>query len=107
LASSEPAPVQQRTNAIALLGYTEPAFGRAVLAPLLNPRQPPEIQLRAVLALGDLGDRQSGELLVEPGHWSHYTSQIREAVISALASSPQTVDILFAAIAGRTIKAPD
>ncbi len=107
LALDERTPVTVRSPAVALLGYAEFARGVARLGPLLDARQPAELQLQVVRALERVGDPRGGDLLVQAQYWNRYTPQIREAVIAALTSKPALIKVLFAAIKRGDIKAPE
>jgi putative membrane-bound dehydrogenase-like protein len=107
MARYERAPTRERVSAVTLLGSSD--FGRAgaLLGELLDPRQPPALQLQAVRALERLGDPRGGALLVEPANWVRYTPQIRAAVVSTLTSKPALAGVMFAAIERGTVKASD
>lgn len=107
LALDERAPLTARTSAVALLGYEEFSRGVARLGPLLDARQPAELQLQVVRALERAGDPRGGDLLVQAKYWTSYTPQVREAVIAALTSKPALTKVLFAAIKRGDIKAPE
>lgn len=107
IAGEESAPTRQRITAVALLGYTDFNQAGSVLGALLDARQAPGLQLQAVRALERFGDARGAEILVREQNWTRYTPQIREAVIATLVSKPQMIAVLFSAIQGGTIKAPE
>lgn len=107
LALNDALPAAQRASAVALLGYTDYAKGVARLEPLLDARQPAEVQLQVVRALERAGEARGAEVLVQARYWSRYTPQVREAVIGALSSKPAMTKVLFAAIRRGDIKAPE
>lgn len=107
LAADEAAPRAVRASAIALLGHTEFERGLAALVPLLDARQPPELQLQVVRALEQAGEARGAELLVRAEFWVRYTPQIREAVVAALVAKPALVRVLFAAIRRGEIRAAE
>lgn len=98
---------EERMRAIAVLGQTDFARGVAMLGPLLDARQPPELQLQTVRALERAGDPRGAEMLVRPEFWNRCTPQIREAVIGALTGKPASARVLFAAIRRGEIKATE
>lgn len=106
-ARNEALPVQQRSTATALLGYTGFAQARPVLQQLLDARYPAALQLEAVAALARLGQVQGGTLLTEKRTWSGYTPRVRAAVVSALVSKPVFVEVLFSAIEKGVITPPE
>lgn len=103
LALEENAPADQRLAAIGLMGHTDYASAGATLERLLAPRHPSEIQIAAIRALSQLPDRAAAATLVEPGRWRAFTPQIREAVLSALATDEQQTLILLDALDKGTI----
>ncbi len=107
MARDERAPTRERVSAVTLLGSSD--FGRAgtLLGELLDPRQPPALQLQAVRALERLGDPRGAELLVDPANWVRYTPQIRAAVVSTLTSKPALAGVMFAAIERGTFRASE
>ncbi|MBP7142332.1 MAG: c-type cytochrome [Opitutaceae bacterium] len=104
LVASEKAPLAERMNAAALLGYTRFEQAGAALGGLLDARNPRELQLQAVRALENFDDPRAGELLIRSENWEHYTPQLREAVIASLVSRRVMIPVLFSAIARGTIK---
>jgi len=96
-----------RVHATALLGYTNFEHSNAVLQKLLDARNPPEIQLEAVNALGKLNDPRGAALLTEKSKWSSYSPQVKPAVIAALVSKPTFIDALFSAIENGTVAAAE
>ena len=91
-------PPARRTAAVALLGHTAFESGAARLAPLLDARQPADLQLQAVRALERAGDAKGGEILVGAERWTRYTPQVREAVIAAMLGKPALARVLLAAV---------
>jgi putative membrane-bound dehydrogenase-like protein len=106
-ARDERAGTRERINAVSLLGYTDFAFAGTTLGQLLGARQPPELQLQAVRAIERIGDPRGGALLITKENWSRYTPQVREAVIATLTAKPPLITVLFGAIKGGVIAAPE
>ena len=104
LVARDEATTDQKTRAVALLGYTDFNQAGEALGSLLDARHSPQLQLQAVKALERFGDLRAGELLIQSKKWAHYTPQIREAVIAALISKPQMAATLFAAIERKVIR---
>ncbi|MDO8545613.1 MAG: HEAT repeat domain-containing protein [Opitutaceae bacterium] len=101
------APTPERVTVTSLLGYTDMDFAGAALTQLLDARQPPELQLQAVRAFERLGDPRGGAILIKKENWTRYTPAIREAVVAALTSKPPLIEVLFDAIRGGVIAAPE
>lgn len=103
-ALDETLPAARRGAAVALLGHTGFEDGAARLAPLLDARQPAELQLQAVRALERAGEARGGEILVAAERWSRFTPQVREAVIAALQGKAPLARVLLAAVKRGDIK---
>ncbi|MBP8256938.1 MAG: hypothetical protein KAX37_06395, partial [Opitutaceae bacterium] len=104
LASTEKAPLSERLNAAALIGYSSFDKAGTILGGLLDARNPRELQLQAVRALENFADTRAGELLIQSANWEHYTPQLREAVIASLVSRRAMIPVLYSAIDRGTIK---
>lgn len=98
---------EERARAIAVLGHTEFARGVARLSPLLDARQPPELQLQVVRALERSGDPRGAEMLVRPEFWNRCTPPIREAVVGALLGKPAPAKVLLAAVRRGDVRATE
>ncbi|MEO6246425.1 MAG: PVC-type heme-binding CxxCH protein, partial [Opitutaceae bacterium] len=97
--SLEPdAPLAERLNALALLGYADFLLVEPTAMQMLGRPQASELQLAAIRALERTGDRRAGALLVRRENWRGYTPQIREAVVATLAARPTLVSALVGAI---------
>lgn len=92
-----------RTVATSLLGYDEFAQAEKVIPKLLDPKNPPEVQLEAVAALSRLGDVRGGQILTAEKSWKGYTPRVKAAAIEALVSKSVFVEVLFSAIEAGTI----
>ncbi len=97
-------PAAERSAAVALLGHTGFEDGAARLVPLLDPRQPTDLQLQVVRALERAGEAKGGDLLVAPDRWARYTPQVREAVIAALQGKAPLARVLLAAVRRNAIQ---
>ena len=100
-------PLRERTDATILLGYTDFNFAVTALAQLLAARQPPDLQLQAVLSLERLGDSRGGELLIQRDNWTGYAPRLREAVLGTLTSKPPLIAVLFDAIKAGVVNASE
>ena len=79
----------------------------AKLGPLLDARQPPDLQLQVVRALERAGDPRGAEMMVRPEFWHACTPQIREAILGALTGKPASAKVLLAAVRRGDIKATE
>jgi putative membrane-bound dehydrogenase-like protein len=104
LAQEEGAAIQDRANAVALLGYGDFERSSAVLGDLLDLRQPGGLRLEAVRSLERIGDVRGAELLARPEHWSGYSIPLRSAVVSALSTRPGWPEVLIAAVERGTVR---
>ena len=102
-AADETAGVAERTKALQLLAHAD--FGRSgkVFLSLLDPRQPPELQLAAVRALRSTAAPAVPELLLE--RWRGYSPAVRGEVVAALSARPAWTKVLLDAIAGGRVAA--
>ncbi|WP_373513092.1 PVC-type heme-binding CxxCH protein [Persicitalea sp.] len=89
---------RSRGTAAALLGYTDYGQSHQTLQELTDARHPPELQLAAIVALTRLGDARGATFLTQKDIWSHYTPQVKSAVVAAMVSKPAFTEVLFAAI---------
>ena len=98
MALDDNAPLNQRLAGIALLGHTDYTTAGRTLQGLIAPRRSSEIQVAAVRALLQLGDRAGAASLLERARWQTFTPQVRETVIAALLSDDAQTTILLDAI---------
>ena len=98
MALDDNAPLNQRLAGIALLGHTDYTTAGRTLQGLIAPRRSSEIQVAAVRALLQLGDRAGAASLLERARWQTFTPQVRETVIAALLSDDAQTLILLDAI---------
>ena len=103
LATDEGSAAVQRADAIRLAGLAIDAATIELLKPLLDTRQPREVQLAAVRALSTASGDDVAELLIEK--WTSVTPAVRAETVEALASKPDWVDSLLAAVKAKRIPA--
>ncbi|NQT38050.1 MAG: HEAT repeat domain-containing protein [Planctomycetes bacterium] len=89
------APIQ-RTRAVGLLAAAPLAEFKSTAAQLLDPRQPIEVQLATVEALGTVDHAEAASLLLE--RFAGYTPRIRSAVIEAMFARQDRLSILLDAV---------
>lgn len=90
----------ERLQAVRLLSCYPLERTRNVLAALLDPRQPPNLQVAAVRALADQPEAEIAPILL--GGWTQYVPAVREAALHALLSrEPWTLALLRAAEQGQ------
>ncbi len=85
-ASNRDAATQAREPAIRLLGYFGGSKAIKVLAALVDPQQTELLQLSAVRTLARFSEPQVAGPLIEA--WARATPQVREEILTALASRP-------------------
>ncbi len=101
------ASTRERTSAVSLLGYADFDKASGTLSQLLDARQPPELQVQAIRAIERIGDARGGALLIAKENWGRYTPRVREAVLTTLTARPALILVLFEAIKGGVIAAPE
>jgi putative heme-binding domain-containing protein len=92
--------LQRRLLALRILAHDEPAVVTPIVLRLLNPSEPPEVQLAAAQAIGELRDP---ELLSQAlAAWDRQSIATRRALLnSALQSASLTTKLLDALEAGQ------
>ncbi len=103
VAENSAAPVSERIRATALLGFTDFERSQKTLQKLLDPRTAPDLMLQTVATISRLNNAGGASLLTGKQSWKAYTPRVKSAVISALVSNPEYIQILFSAIEGGTI----
>ncbi|HEY8503888.1 MAG TPA: PVC-type heme-binding CxxCH protein, partial [Gemmataceae bacterium] len=103
--ANEKASTAQRARAAQLLAHGRFAETRPLFEPLLDPRQPPDLQLAAVRALRNVPDREVAPLLL--GGWSGYSPAVRAEVTAVLSSRPEWAAALLDAVAAKTVAPAD
>jgi putative heme-binding domain-containing protein len=91
-------PLPSRLAAISLLGQADFALAGQPLETLLGPQQPAEVQTAGIRALSQLSDTNVGAALVTRERWNGYTPAVRDAALSVLMASTNSLQALFAAI---------
>ncbi len=74
--------VDARVAAVAFLGAVPLDQSQGTLSRLLDPREPPAVQIAAVNALSNSADPEVADLLME--RWREYPPEVRAAVIGAM-----------------------
>jgi putative membrane-bound dehydrogenase-like protein len=98
-------PLHQRLVALGLLAQTDFATSGNLLQELVDPRQPAEIQVASIRALGQMSDPAAGAALVTKDHWASYTPPVREAVLTRLMGQPELIKTLLTAIENGSVPA--
>jgi putative heme-binding domain-containing protein len=101
-AAGSDGPVRDRIEAIRLLGLGPVERALDVLIPLLDARQPGEVQLAALQTLNPLPDRRiAGGVL---GQWRALSPAVRREAIELLFTRPERLPVLLDALdGGRTV----
>jgi putative heme-binding domain-containing protein len=96
-----------RVQAIRVLGYskTDRDADLKILASLLAPQTPSDVQTAAVVALGRMRDDRAGAVLLEA--WSGLGPGVRRTVLDVLFSREASVALLLMAIDEKRIAARD
>ncbi len=103
----EDAPTAMRIAAAGVLGYTDFDRAGAILVGMMDARQPIELQLEAVSALTRFSDPRAAHFLTGKKVWNRYTPRTKTAVISALVSKSEFIEVLLQAINDGVVKATD
>jgi putative heme-binding domain-containing protein len=106
-AADEARPAAERAEAARTLGLGSFAEVRPVLAPLLDGRQPQEVQIAAVDALDRFADdaHDVGPLLV--GAWPGFTPRLRQRAADAIFSRPHRAAAFLRAVEAGKVPASD
>jgi putative membrane-bound dehydrogenase-like protein len=91
-------PLERRLSALGLIAQADFAASGDVLQNLIDPKQPSEIQVAAVRALGKMKDPAVGAALVKRERWNGYTQSVKDAVLAALMAQSNLLDALLAAM---------
>jgi len=94
-----------RLDAIRLLGLAAPEKVLSVTAELLDARQPIEVQLESLRALGDCPDR--GVATAVTSHWRSLSPSARREAAEVLMARPERVVALLDAVESKTIAPAD
>ncbi|MGI8966653.1 MAG: PVC-type heme-binding CxxCH protein, partial [Limisphaerales bacterium] len=104
-AANDQSPVPERMEAIQLLGLNRYADVEPILLPLLNPNQPPEIQLAAIKTLARFNEAPIANELTK--RWTNFTDQARSEALTVLLARPERASVLLNAIQAKTISPAD
>lgn len=96
------ATIDRRTWAAGVLGLGPPAKSVALLARLLTPSEPDEVQAAAAAALGNLPPQEVTPVLLE--HWRGSTAKTRNVLINTFFSDQKRLPGLLEAIKKGTIQ---
>ena len=92
-----------RADAIAFLVFDEPERARNILVPLIDTRQPRDVQMAAIRLLSRSPDKGVATLLIEK--WDNTTPQVRNEIVETLASKKPWLPLLLAAVKEKQIPA--
>lgn len=98
-------PLEQRVQAIQTLALGTADQTRAVLAGLIEPVQPFEVQQAALAALGRIDDPEIGRLLI--GRWKSLSPRLRSQAGDVLFSRSAWLSLLLDALDAKTIAVGD
>ena len=87
--------VSTRVSAATLLGNLSGAGSIETLAKILDPKEPQEIQLAAIRALGRISERKAAEVLLSKNHWPGYSPVLRDACLAAVLGQPSMHPVLL------------
>ncbi|MDZ4857974.1 MAG: PVC-type heme-binding CxxCH protein [Candidatus Hydrogenedentes bacterium] len=90
-------PLEERVRAVEFLGFTNFDTAGEVLATLMGPIAPPELQIAAVQALANMHDDRVAGILATDA-WGGFTAPVRSAATSALLATPQRTMAMLDAI---------
>lgn len=102
LAADEGAGLESRVHAIRVAALDPARADYSLLAGLLQPRQPEEIQMAATRALVVLPHPRSTEILLEA--WRSFTATLRNAALDGLLREPERLPSLLDAVEAGTVQ---
>ncbi len=102
LASDEAAGPDSRVHAIRLSALDPAQVDYSLLAGLLQPRQPEEIQMAATRALTVLPHPRSTEVLLD--NWRSFTAALQNAAVDGMLGEPVRVPNLLDAVEAGTVQ---
>jgi putative heme-binding domain-containing protein len=106
VAGDDSRPVAERQAAIELVGLGDWQTASAPLVRLVDPREPAEVQVAAVRALGQFPDAAgSADHLLDGARWKSYTPLVREAVLTLVVARDSYAMRLLDAVARGEIAA--
>ncbi len=92
-----------RADAIAFLVFDSVASAADILTPLLDTRQPREVQMATVRLLSKSSELGTAQLLIEK--WNNTTPAVRSEIVETLASKTEWVPLLLTAVKKKQIPA--
>lgn len=105
LARDGKAPLNQRQQAIQLLGFDDLSRVKDTLITLLDARQPNEVQLIAVRTLGSFVGSNIAQTILEP--WRSYTPAVRSEAVEALLARKERIGPLLDAVQSKLVAVGD
>jgi putative membrane-bound dehydrogenase-like protein len=103
MAGDEETAASLRADAIAFLVFDKFERAKEIVAPLIDTRQPREVQMAAIRLLSQSLDKDVAALLVEG--WNNTTPLVRNEIVETLASKNPWVPLLLAAVKEKQIRA--
>ncbi|GAA4431592.1 c-type cytochrome [Ravibacter arvi] len=103
VALQQSAPVTQRKDAVALLGFHDFNKVKTTLQKTLDAKNPPELQIETVSALTKLGNPEGAGFMTAKKTWSGYTPRVKNSVIAALVSNKEFIGVLFKGLESKVI----
>jgi len=103
MASDEETASSLRADAIAFLVFDKFERAKDILVPLIDSRQPREVQMAAIRLLAQSSDKDAAVLLIEK--WNKTTPLARSEIVETLASKNAWVPLLLAAVKENQIPA--
>jgi putative membrane-bound dehydrogenase-like protein len=94
--------LEDRTQAIGILGLDPTASSLPLLEKCLSPKQPQEVQVATVGALSNLRDPRVTSVLLD--NWRTYTAPVREATLTAFFNDRSRLLALLEAIRGDKVQ---
>jgi len=80
------------------LNQADFSIAKPALETLIDPKQPSEIQIASVRALGQFNEPEVGAIFTKRERWNGYTPGVRDAVLSAVMANTSLLTALFNAI---------
>jgi putative membrane-bound dehydrogenase-like protein len=103
LATNASRPASERADALRLLAIVDPAPRAALFARLVDPREPDEVQVAAVGALGRVPGDDTGKLLL--ARWTTLRAPVRNEAAEVLLDDPGRTRLLVAALQAGEVQA--
>ena len=103
IARDEETATSLRADAIAFLVFEKGERANEILVPLIDTRQPREIQIAAIRILSQSSDKDVAVVLIEK--WNNTTPQVRSEIVETLASKKPWLPLLLSAVMEKQIPA--